>query len=500
MTRTLCLGNNTEHTDQLTRDLARDRGQFCHGLLSDLERPVLADHFAHAGFYHSSVYDLSWARLLELAQQFDHVIMLDQPKPLWSHPNAWLNTIRLIKKLGTIGEFANAKSIQDVEYWLDLLDRNQAFCIHPFIQLHTRYDHTVVCCRSGQPVADLKTFNNFATDANYRSLREKILHGQKISNCEHCYSLEKNNIVSDRIQDTIEWVNRLELKTVDDLQSISQPAFYDIRPSNKCNLTCRMCRPSDSHLIEKEYRQLGLLVQEENLRMHHPRFDMIRYDNLHQVYVAGGEPTVVAEVLQWLDLCVHTGHTNFTIEFNTNGTNITAKLKKLLPHFKQFNFIFSIDAYGPLNTYIRWPSDWHTVVNNLHYLRQQEHAVTLNTTISIYNISCLSLLFEFLDEAFPGILVHPSLVSTPFHMSPYLFPYADIVLKDLDRVKNTYTYQNLESMRTVIDNLAVFYNQNPPVDKQKLKQFFSMNDKLDQSRGVCLADYLPELDRARQLL
>ena len=501
MTRTLCLGNNTEDTDQKTRELAQDCGQIYHGLLSDLDQPVLSEHFKQAGFYHSSVYDMSWPRLLQLAQQFDKVIMLDQPKVCWSHPNAWLNTIRLIKKLGPSGVFANAQHIKNVEYWLELVENNRAFCIHPFIQLHTRYDHTVLCCRSiSSPVADLDSFQDFHHDTRYQAIREKLHDGQKISNCETCYALENNNIISDRITDTIEWANRLDIHTMADLQRIKQPAFYDIRPSNKCNLTCRMCGPHNSHLIEKEYKQIGFLSPGPSPKMHNPRFDMIRYDNLQQVYIAGGEPTVISEVFQWLDECVALDRTDFAIELNTNGTHITPRLKKLLPHFKQFNFVFSIDAYDSLNTYIRWPTDWNTVIDNLHYLKNKGHAVTLSTTISIYNISRLSSLFEFLDREFPTILVHPSLVSHPLHMSPYIFPYADIVLQDLERVKQTYTYQNLEFMRTVIDNFVTHYRQDPLVNLQKLQQFFDMNDRLDQSRGVRLRDYVPELDKARQLL
>ena len=98
------------------------------------------------------------------------------------------------------------------------------------------------------------------------------------------------------------------------------------------------------------------------------------------------------------------------------------------------------------------------------------------------------------------MLVHPSLVNDPFYMSPYLFPYSDVVLQDLERVKQTHTYQNLEFMRTVIDNFVTYYSQDLPMNLQKLQQFFSINDRLDQNRGVRLRDYVPDLDRARQLL
>lgn len=501
MMRVLCLGNNTKDTDTKTRHLADKEGAVCHGLLSELEGRLSAEQYSMPGYYHSSVYDIHLPNLVDLANEFDLVVMLDQPKAQWSHPNAWLNTVRLLKRLTTKTQFINAKEIDDVEYFLDLIETNKAFCIHPFIQMHTNYDHSVLCCRSRTPVADLETFEDFHSDHRYRDIRDRILNGQKIKNCDVCYNLESKGIISDRIQDTIEWANRLDLKTIDDLRNISQPVFYDIRPSNKCNLTCRMCSPANSHLIEKEYKTIGLIDKSaKSVNKHRPRFDMIHYENLRQVCIAGGEPTVISEFYQWLDHCVAEDHTDFAIELITNGTNITPRLKSLLPRFKQFNFVFSIDAYQDLNRYIRWPTEWDDVIDNWRYLRDQKHPVTLSTTISIYNISRLSELFEFVDREFPGTLIHPSLVSSPASMSPYLFPDRDLVLKDLHRVRKTHSYRSLDFMKTVIDDFVTFYQDRSSADAKGLRDFFSMNDKLDQSRGVYLRDLLPSLDNARHLI
>jgi sulfatase maturation enzyme AslB (radical SAM superfamily) len=250
----------------------------------------------------------------------------------------------------------------------------------------------------------------------------------------------------------------------------------------------------------KEYKKIGILDPKHREDKHKPRFDLIKYENLKQIYIAGGEPTVISELYQWLDQCIKDNQTDFAIEFNTNGTNITNRLKKLLPHFREFNFIFSIDGYRDLNRYIRWPSDWDTVINNWRYLKDHGHSVTLNITISIYNISRLSEFFAFIDREFPGTLVHPSLVNIPSHMSPFLFPYPELVLQDLKKVKQTQSHKKLDFTRTVIDNFIDFYSQPRDINILELKKFFAMNDKLDQSRSVNLKDYLPTLDSARHLI
>ena len=91
--RILCLGNNTSDTDQRTRELADG---VCYGLLSELDGvlPNILD-----GWYHSSLYDIEYGRLVELATEFDSVIMLDQPKNQYSHPDTFYRTVRLVQSL-----------------------------------------------------------------------------------------------------------------------------------------------------------------------------------------------------------------------------------------------------------------------------------------------------------------------------------------------------------------------------------------------------------------
>lgn len=495
--RILCLGNNTEDTDNRSRRLAQENHAEYHGLLSALDSELTPQSYKDPGYYHSTIYDMEISAMIDLVEQFDLVIMLDQPVNQWTHPNAWLNTVKILKKAKTKTKFLDPEQVRSAEYFMDLVDSNKAFCIHPFIQLHTRFNHTVLCCRSTHPVSKIAEIDDFFSDSNYQQIRNDLIQGKQIPNCQACYKLEQQGIVSDRIHETVEWANRLGLKNLEDLSTIRQPVFYDIRPSNKCNLTCRMCSPSDSHLIAKEYKKLKIYTDKSDTSMHSSIFDHIKYDNVQQVYIAGGEPTVISELYEWLDHCVEHGHTDFAIELNTNGTNITPRLTKLLPHFKQFNFVFSIDAYDDLNQYIRWPSDWSTVTANWKMLKDLGHPVTLSTTISIYNVAKLSRLFQFIDEQFPGTLVHPSLAKSPSCMDPHNWPYPELAQTDLSLVKKTKSYRNLDFMKTVIDDFVDYFSNHPQPNETLLKDFFILNDKLDNNRSVWLKDHVPELDKYR---
>ncbi len=131
--------------------------------------------------------------------------------------------------------------------------------------MHVNYGSALLCCKSTEPIAEvnnLEELPNFQSSEIYASIRSKMINGELLADhCNGCYKLEKQGITSGRQIETIEWANRLGINNLNDLDKIDSPVYYEIFPNNKCNLQCRMCGPQDSHLIEKEYRTIGLLDQ-----------------------------------------------------------------------------------------------------------------------------------------------------------------------------------------------------------------------------------------------
>lgn len=498
MDRVLCLGNNTIDTDTKTRQLSEQQGIPCYGLLSEIERPITEDLYDPPGFYHSSIYDVSFGNLVRLANQFDLVIMLDQPKDQWSHPDAFYNTIRLMKSIDQPIKFQDDSFATHIDFFEELVESNKSFCIFPFIELLAHGSHSTVCCRSTKPVAAIDQIDDFSVDKNYQTIRQKMLDGQRIpEHCGACYRLEDLGMRSARQQETVEWANRLSLGSLDDLKKIAHPVYYEIRASNKCNLQCRMCNPSSSHLIDEEYRRIGIISKDSlPTRSYDYGFDLIDFTNLKKLYVAGGEPLIMPEFYYFLDRCIAESNTDFEFLINTNGTKLSEKLKKQIAHFSNLQFIFSIDGYDSLNHYIRWPSDWKTIIENFSYLRENKRKVIINTTVSIYNIANLDRLFGFIDERFPNTLIHIRPVESPSILSPWLYPDRQKVVDSLERIKVLSCYHNDQLFSNNIDSMILKFkslkNETPNLEK-----FFSFNDKLDQSRSIELKDYLPELESYR---
>ena len=161
-------------------------------------------------------------------------------------------------------------------------------------------------------------------------------------------------------------------------------------------------------------------------------------------------------------------------------------------------FTVSIDGFDRLNHYIRWPSNWVDIVDNIRYLIDNGHVVNFNTTVSIYNVIRLYELFAWFDQSFPEILVHAALaVSDNDILSALKFPDARLAKDRLLPIQQLKCYKNDGLLKSTIDGIISHYDSDPILDQHKLRQFFEFNDKLDRSRNIQLIDYIPELEQAR---
>ena len=488
----LCLGNNSEDTDIKTRVIAATNSKEYHGLITEII-PIVD------GYYQSSVYDIEFGKLVELVKLFDEVIVLDQPKVEWTHPDAFYNTVRVAKQAE---EFVKVTWLDhsysnNITIFQELVETNKSFCIFPFIELLVNNGSTTVCCRSNKAITKLSELDDFQTDPGYNKIRNAMLAGELLpDHCGTCYNYESKGIVSARQQETVEWANRLNLKSVDDLVNITAPAYYEVRASNICNLQCRMCGPENSNLIEKEYKTLG--IYKNNTPIEYTDFDFIDFTNLKKLYVAGGEPTAMPEFYKFLQTCIDQNNTSFEFVVNTNAVKINNKLKELFNYFTNLQFIISIDGFKEVNHYVRWPSTWESIIENTHYLIAHGHKISFNITVSIYTISRLNQLMTFLDKEFLKTLIHCTLAE---FKDDLLNPmnYFDDKLKDkLIEITKLNCYKNDQLLKSFIDGLISYYTEPKLIDVKKIKDFFEFNDKLDQSRNIQLKDYIPELEEYRE--
>ena len=374
---------------------------------------------------------------------------------------------------------------------------NKSYCILPFIHLHVneKNDVKLCCLADGKTVGKYSKDFDFVNNPDLQEIRRAMLAGERVTHCQTCYKYEDGGADSSRLRDTAEWVKKLNITDIQ--ETPTELMYYDIRNDNLCNLSCRMCNPQFSSQIAKEYNELGWSWPIEPMSFGFN--DVVDLNTAKKIYVAGGEPSLMPEFRKFLKRAIDENKTDIEIRMNTNATNLNKEYRTLLSKFTNLNIVCSIDGYDQINKYIRWPADWATIVENIHGLLNITPNVAFNVTVGIWNISTLSQLVFFLEKEFPNCSVLLNQIMHPPHQMLTAFPNKELALADLNKLKQTVHYINDESFKSKVD----FYIRSmteSTVDLAVLEDFFNFNDRLDMSRNVKLADYVPELEKCRDYL
>jgi sulfatase maturation enzyme AslB (radical SAM superfamily) len=179
---------------------------------------------------------------------------------------------------------------------------------------------------------------------------------------------------------------------------------------NTCQARCVMCDSSFSTAIEQEYKKLNLPVSFMTKIQPQTQADSIEVQqiledikfsapNIKMIQLLGGEPTLQKpcyDILQWL--IEHNYSKNIAIKINTNGINLSENWLNMAQNFKSWQWTFSIDATGDLNTWIRYPTRWNTLTENINQARASGSTAIAKTTIHAMNVHFLPELWTWTQE------------------------------------------------------------------------------------------------------
>jgi sulfatase maturation enzyme AslB (radical SAM superfamily) len=376
-----------------------------------------------------------------------------------------------------------------------LLDQNRYFCMMPFVHLHVNENDVIKPCCYGDNIKQFPVGFDYATDSDFQRIRSDMLAGRPVRECQNCYRVEAGGGESYRQRDSRDWMIRDRIAFLEEVRPALR--YYDIRNDNTCNLSCRMCHPGASSQLVKEYQRIGWAVTDTSREVR--LSEIVDYSTVKKVIVAGGEPTIMPEFQTFLTRALEHGRQDIELMVITNATNVNPRVFELLSKFTNVQFTVSIDGYDQVNRYIRWPSDWATLTQNIHRLRSITDQVCFSVCASIWNIANLSQLINFLDREYdvPVILINEAMSPRPgAEVSPFLFPNKQLALADLEQCKQSRNYEIDDFYRNRIDYLINGIN-TAVVNPQQLASFFEYNDQLDASRGIQLKDYIPALDACR---
>lgn len=309
------------------------------------------------------------------------------------------------------------------------LTGSPSFCVLPWIHLATRPNGDMrICCVANASGADSGDYTvglvkkengepaNFGTDLpteafnnDYmKSVRKTMLKGEVPASCLKCYEEEQQGIASKRIWETGTWhlqeqidIKELIAETAEDGEIPYNLKYLDLRLGHTCNLKCIMCSPHDSSMWVPEHKKVFPIFQSplikkqmdwkpesfnnywhENPKFWEQVFEQI--PNIRQLYFAGGEPLLIKEHKMFLQEIIRRGYADkIGLRYNTNGILVNDEIIEIWEQFKKVKVGISLDAIGDRVNYIRYPTDWSVVEQNLWRLENTSDKIQTNIALAI---------------------------------------------------------------------------------------------------------------------
>jgi MoaA/NifB/PqqE/SkfB family radical SAM enzyme len=316
---------------------------------------------------------------------------------------------------------------------------SKTFCNYPWSHLYVHTTgHQKICCMSEDNITKADGYRQYnmkedqmldSWNSEYmKNIRLKMIAGEEIVNCKKCVTAETQGLQSMRTTNNKEYYIG---STNKDGSIEYYPKHMELHFGNTCNLHCKMCSQQFSHVIGKELLKMGeqdpeflQWVKKESGVLNNWTGELdISYDwykndrvkksifehvsnNVEQLVVIGGEPTIIKEFYELLEYCYKENTLkDKTLTITTNMTNTNKNLSTWLGSVKSFMLHASIDGLGERNKYIRFPCEWTSVLNSIEFykkiIKQYDNGhFSFAPAIQLLNIDQLPELCEFFIDNF----------------------------------------------------------------------------------------------------
>jgi hypothetical protein len=276
-------------------------------------------------------------------------------------------------------------------------------------------------------------------------------------------------------------------------------------PNNFCNLKCNMCKPRRSSTLAKENKAIGVgngaLRQETWINI---QDDMSKYEpilkNLIELKLVGGETLALPQNYEMMDKAIEMGVSKqMKIVMTTNAT-LTPKMGKhgdvfdYVPYFKDCQMNISVECWGEKNNYIRFPSKWEKIMENVErFSKMPRTEIMFATCVSSLTIGYLHEVAEGVDamiEKQPDIFkdfANGSLVIGGDNLYTVTAIPPDIRELYLEKIYKHATERHIKTFM----KLANYLTDMPFDEILHIKMMIDVA-KRDKFRGTVLTDVFPE--------
>ncbi len=404
------------------------------------------------------------------------------------------------------------KKIEDYEW----------FCPQPFMNLYKNVFGSIKPCCVTKQEAEWRysSIDEYFSSDRLKNLRQEMLTtpGEEVARtCSVCIEQEKHSPESHRRTylgyleyNKPEIKSELEEYVETDMEKPLVKTMEWLAPSNYCNLKCHMCGSGNSSSIARENQEIGhpnfpilgnksLYKDDDVAEEDISEFENKVLDNLVELKLTGGETLAIKYNYDLLETTVNNFNSEeMDLRITTNGT-LTPKFNgkdifDYIPKFRSTLINVSIEGWADRNSYIRYPSKWDDIMNNVRKFAEMDKVNVL--FVSTVNSLSVGYLWEvaagceeFIKE-YPDVF-HPFATGSLVWGSWEKYTVTAIPL-DLREFYVEKYYDN-PNLRYVKDyQKLINFLTDMPFDEKKHKSMMNDVKARDKYRGTCLLDLWPE--------
>lgn len=321
------------------------------------------------------------------------------------------------------GKF-QSKYFEDSKNLLDRLNRvSSSFCLAKWfnVSIHIPTGRTHSCYHPLThfiPLEELKASPDALHNTKYKQeQREKMLKGERPSECEFCWAIEDQGNISDRAYRSNDVYEEGLIEEALKNSKTPLPRYVEVNFNQACNFKCSYCSP---HLSTEWYKEVTLhgsykLSDKEH---NHPAWiNSLNIDNspnnpyvqafwkwfprvyptLQTFRMTGGEPLMDKNTFKVFEYVKNNPSERLHLSITSNCCPPKGQWDKFMSTLKEitdadaidhFMLFCSLDSWGSQAEYIRHGLDFDVLYNNVtQYLKESKrHSLTFIITANLLSL------------------------------------------------------------------------------------------------------------------
>ena len=367
--------------------------------------------------------------------------------------------------------------------------QDKPLCYAPFIGMYaTGYEQFAPCCVAQKDKYKNVDPKDYWTSTELQDMRKQLLTQEWPDKCKFCKNKREKGLKDET------WIWDKHMGKVDvelDIEygnSTKGPMFLDYRPSNVCNLKCRMCVPNASSQITKEFQehkdmQEWFSAPDKVVNNFDAFKDFTGSIELKQIKILGGEPTMDPLVLDFLETIIDNYEILPALRFTTNGTNLNKRFRNIMEKFEDIHIVFSIDAVGDAYEYVRTNANWSKTKKIIEEIFAKDMAKIygFNIVLMPYNMFHLTDLLDWFrtlsDKGYDFETFYDLSEGYTTEMQGVLPEHLDFLKQTLTEYSDTHQY-NIDDIMDLLNSVTF--------KQESFDNFVRYNNRLDEIRKTSL--------------